>query len=230
MKWFKHDSNAQMNAKLRRVRAKYGMEGYGIYWYCLELIAQNVDKNNLTFALEHDSELISIDTGIHPEIIQEMMQEFVKLELFENVKGIIKCIRLASRSDEYTQKLINNMKNNPDIIPILSRQCRDKVRSNRIEKNRLEQNKDLSKSDDLDFSEFWKNYPRKESKKKSQQIWNHLSLTKKKKILLDLKTRYQDTDPKYIPIPTTYLNGERWEDEMPIVMTESRQFGFGNDL
>ena len=37
MKWFKHDSNANTDAKLKRVRMKYGMQGYGLYWYCLEI-------------------------------------------------------------------------------------------------------------------------------------------------------------------------------------------------
>ena len=106
MKWFKHDSNASMDAKLKRVRAKYGFEGYGIYWYCLELIAQNIDKNNLTFELEHDAELIAIDTGIHYELIQEMMQEFVRLKLFENTDGIITCLKMRERTDEYTQQVM----------------------------------------------------------------------------------------------------------------------------
>lgn len=79
MKWFKHESNANMDAKLKRVRAKYGMEGYGVYWFCLELIAQNVDKNNL-------ADLISNDTGIHHEIIQEMMHCMVQQGLFNHYK------------------------------------------------------------------------------------------------------------------------------------------------
>jgi hypothetical protein len=55
MKWFKHDSDASNDAKLKKLRLKYGAQGYGIYWYCLELIARNVEKHNLTFELEHDA-------------------------------------------------------------------------------------------------------------------------------------------------------------------------------
>ena len=39
MKWIKHDTNANQDAKLKKLRMKYGLEGYGMYWYCLELIA-----------------------------------------------------------------------------------------------------------------------------------------------------------------------------------------------
>ncbi|MBL4853835.1 MAG: DUF4373 domain-containing protein, partial [Robiginitomaculum sp.] len=59
MKWFKHDSSASLDSKLKLVRLKYKMEGYGLYWYCLELIAADAEKHNLTFELEHDAELIS---------------------------------------------------------------------------------------------------------------------------------------------------------------------------
>ncbi|MEH6451299.1 MAG: Lin1244/Lin1753 domain-containing protein, partial [Oleispira sp.] len=44
MKWIKHDTNANQDAKLKRMRMKYGLEGYGLYWYCLELIAADVDR------------------------------------------------------------------------------------------------------------------------------------------------------------------------------------------
>jgi len=137
MKWFKHDSNASMDAKLKRIRAKYGMEGYGLYWFCLELVAQNVDKHNLTFELEHDAELISIDTGIHYEIVQEIMQEFVKLGLFENTGGLITCLKMATRTDEYTQQVMRSKEN----IGTLSRHSPDKLPGIRREENRIEEKK-----------------------------------------------------------------------------------------
>lgn len=106
MKWFKHDSDAGSDAKLRKLRMKYGAQGYGIYWYCLELIARNVDKNNLTFELEHDADLIADDFKLSAELVQEMMVFMSNLGLFENVNGIITCLKMASRTDEYTQKLL----------------------------------------------------------------------------------------------------------------------------
>lgn len=146
MRWFKHDSNANVDAKLRKLRAKFGMEGYGLYWYCLELIAGTVERNKLTFQLEHDAELISIDTGIHHERIEEMMQYMVNLGLFEEDRGIITCLKMASRSDEYTQKLIkseNKLKTvsrqTPDSVQTNSRQCLKNPAL--IEQNRTEQNR-----------------------------------------------------------------------------------------
>lgn len=120
MLWFKHDSDAGNDAKLRKLRIKYGAQGYGIFWYCLELIARNVDKNNLTFELEHDAVLIADDFKLSSELVQEMMSYMVDLGLFENTNGIITCLKMSTRTDEYTQKLINKNKKCPDNVPTIS--------------------------------------------------------------------------------------------------------------
>lgn len=149
MKWFKHDSNANTDAKLRKLRIKYGMEGYGLYWYCLELIAQNVDKNNLTFELEHDAEIISHDTGIHVERVQEMMTSMVNLGLFENNNGAVTCLKMAMRLDETTSKNIQikqlqdqiriNSRPVPDYLPTESGNSPARTEQKRTEQNRTEE-------------------------------------------------------------------------------------------
>jgi len=141
MKWFKHDADASNDAKLKKLRLKYGAQGYGIYWYCLELIARNVEKHNLTFELEHDAELIADDFKLSSDLVQHIMTYMVDLGLFENTDGIITCLKMATRTDEYTQKLIQRIKINPDNVPTLSVQNPEKsvlIEENRIEENRQE--------------------------------------------------------------------------------------------
>ena len=64
------------------------------------------------------------------------------------------------------------------------------------------------------FDLFWKNYPKKTDKKRAMTSFNRLSKAKQKLATDDCKIRFVDTETKYIPNPTTYLNGERWEDEL----------------
>jgi len=142
MLWFKHDSDASNDAKLRKLRIKYGAQGYGIFWYCLELIARNVDKNNLTFELEHDAELIAEDFRLSSELVQEMMTYMVNLGLFENTDGIITCLKMSTRTDEYTQKLINKNKKCPDSIPTISGEKPRK--SVLIEEKRTEEKRNIT--------------------------------------------------------------------------------------
>lgn len=137
MKWFKHDANAAIDAKIEKLMAKYGLEGYGLYFYCLEMIARNVEKHNLTFELEHDAQVISRRLYMSEELVQEMMSFMVNLGLFENDRGVITCLKMASRTDEYTQKLIKDS----NILTTISRQTPDSVgrKSELIEENRREE-------------------------------------------------------------------------------------------
>lgn len=48
MRWFKHMTGSNRDEKLTILRSKLGLEGYGRYWFLLELIAEHVDENNKT--------------------------------------------------------------------------------------------------------------------------------------------------------------------------------------
>jgi len=72
------------------------------------------------------------------------------------------------------------------------------------------------------FNEFWKVYPKRENKKKAQEIYIKLAPDKElhQKILRVVtamaKTEGWTKDKrKFVPLPTTWLNGERWNDEIP---------------
>ncbi|MBL4940053.1 MAG: DUF4373 domain-containing protein [Colwellia sp.] len=106
MKWFKHEATANMDAKLQEVLLDYGLEGYGLYWYCLELIAGNVEADKLTFELEHDARIIARNTGSSVQRVEEMMGRFASLGLFESANGVITCLKLAKVSDDYTSKMV----------------------------------------------------------------------------------------------------------------------------
>jgi hypothetical protein len=106
MKWFKHDTDANMDAKLQEVMLDYGLEGYGLYWYCIELIAQNVNGDNLTFELEHDARIIARNTGSTAQKVEQMMTSFINLGLLNSDNGHIFCLKLAARCDDFTAKAV----------------------------------------------------------------------------------------------------------------------------
>ena len=117
MKWFKHDSNAHRDAKLKRLIMAYGMEGYGLYWYCLEEIANQVSTEKYTFELEHDAEIIAFDSGMSVTKVEEIMKKMVDLNLFQSSNGIVTCLKLAKRIDQsmtgnrQMRKIITSYKN-----------------------------------------------------------------------------------------------------------------------
>lgn len=106
MQWFKHDTNSTMDYKIKKLIIRYGAIGYAIYFHCLELIAESVSESNITFELEHDSEIIADDLRIQgtqeksgKEIVEEIMNFMVQLDLFEENNGHIFCFKLLKRLD-----------------------------------------------------------------------------------------------------------------------------------
>ena len=215
VKWFKHDSNAYADAKLKKVRMKYGMKGYGLYWYCLELICSDFEKSNITFELEHDAEIIAFDTGINVELVNEMMSFMINLELFESSEGKITCLKMAKRFDSSMtsnpqfRKMIDNMRHSHDGIMTKS----DLVMQ---EKNITEDNitkKPIIK-DDGQFTLFWNNYPKKVDKKQAEQKFNRLKWSDQNLAILDCAVRFKDTPKHFVPSPRKYIIGENWNDEI----------------
>lgn len=118
MKWLKHDANAHRDAKLKKLQIRYGMVGFGLYWFLVELIADKVDQFNLNFVLEEDAEIIAHETGLHQEDVESMVYYMVELNLFEESNGVITCLKLAKRLDQSMtsnptmRKLINQIREN----------------------------------------------------------------------------------------------------------------------
>ncbi len=68
---------------------------------------------------------------------------------------------------------------------------------------------------DLTFDSFWQLYPRKDDKKKARIAFNRLSKKHQRKAIEDNPMeRYKHRLREHIPLPTTYIHGERWEDEI----------------
>ena len=86
----------------------------------------------------------------------------------------------------------------------------------RLDKTRLDREYILAS-----FEKFWGVYPRKENKKKAKQAWEKISPDEKlvAKIMVGLEAhksgeQWTRDGGKFVPHPTTWLNGERWEDEV----------------
>lgn len=85
--------------------------------------------------------------------------------------------------------------------------------------------KDTVTSKKLEFMVFWTLYPKKVERKRSEMKWNNLSLETQQTIVADLEKRVMGEKwlkdmGKYIEMPTTYLNGERWNDEITLPKIE----------
>jgi len=131
-----------MDARLQEILLDYGLEGYGLYWYCIELITQKIDSDNITFELEHDARIIARNTGSSVQKVQEMMTRFVEIGLFENSNGVITCLKLAKRLDKSMtnspamRQFIEDVRTRHDIV----RKCQPRIEEDK-KKNRIDKSK-----------------------------------------------------------------------------------------
>ena len=63
------------------------------------------------------------------------------------------------------------------------------------------------------FEQFWSLYPRKVKKKDAMTKWRGLRVAQQLDAIEHIGSQpFADRELKYIPHPTTYLNGEQWDD------------------
>ena len=230
MKWFKHDTDANMDAKLQEVMLDYGLEGYGLYWYCIELIAQRVNGDNLTFELEHDCRIIARNTGSTPQKVEQMMKSFINLGLLNADNGHVFCLKLASRCDDFTAKAVrrNGIKSLSNQSVGVSPTKSDKVpleeeeEVRKISKKIEERNTVITDG----FDHWWKLYPSERRKNKKGCLVKFKSKCKNlnddevenlvneisQDIIKRIEALKRPDEVQFIPMTESYLNQERWKD------------------
>lgn len=123
MNWFQHDTDSTQDAKIKKLLIRHGAIGYAVYFHCLELIASDISESNLTFELEHDSEIIASNLFIKGtadksgiEIVEQVMRDIIDLGLFSESDGRVFCLKLLKRinmsmtSNPTFRTAINNKK------------------------------------------------------------------------------------------------------------------------
>lgn len=125
--YFQHDFNAANDEKILYVRSMYGMEGYGLYWYFIELMHQSQDSklkckliNGISYQLNIDIDklLQFYNTCIDTELFvtdgdfywsqrvlenKEVQEEKRKSKSFAGKKGMEKRWSSTSYNDSITE-------------------------------------------------------------------------------------------------------------------------------
>jgi hypothetical protein len=92
-------------------------------------------------------------------------------------------------------------------------------RSNVVPGNAPEPETETETDKELSFEAFWDVYPRRVAKGQARKAWP--AATKKETAdnitaaAASFAARVANADPKFIPHPATWLNGERWADDQP---------------
>lgn len=134
MKWFKHQSDSYSNLKHQQIIAEYGLIGYGFYWVCLELVAQQGTNCRIKGDKNWKMVLQYLTRQKHEEM-EKILASFATIGLIDKKgleNGDLYIPKMAEHSDEYTKRVRRVSEQGTDNVPL---------EENRIDKNRIEQSR-----------------------------------------------------------------------------------------
>lgn len=112
MKWFEHATDARNDVKIKLLKAKFGAEGYGVYFQLLEVIAENIKNNNfdewgLVDEL-HSIDTLAIESGVGPDKLRTILNYCNEIKLLLRIDGRLACPQLLDRVDEYAKRYVKS--------------------------------------------------------------------------------------------------------------------------
>lgn len=137
MKWLKHHTDTHTNLKVRSIIREFGLEGYGLYWICLEIVGSQGE--NYTVKKDKDWKLLLAElSNFDQKKTDDILNKLAELKLIDKkqlIRGHLSIPKLRDYSDEYTQRVGTKSKK-----VVLEEK---RTEENRIEKKRTDKKRDI---------------------------------------------------------------------------------------
>ena len=146
MKWFQHQSNAYTDIALKEIVADFGMIGYGFYWICCELVAQQ-GKNYVISSQKSWKNVLKLNSTLSLEKIDELLSRFSDLNLISKkslLNGALAVPKMKNYSDNFTKYPQSHFK-------VTSKSLQSHFDKNRIDKKRIDKNRKEEKFKKPDY-------------------------------------------------------------------------------
>ena len=217
----------------------------GDWWRDLGVLSLNCEERGAWFQilmLMHDSEQRGYLVINRQKPSDEMLSNILNLEVAKVQQTLSKLLANGVASEQQNTGIIYNrrMLKDQNLREIRTKagaaggqQTSSKRLANAKQRSTPSSSSSSSntKTTTIGFTEFWKAFPKKQSKQKATMAWNKLNPNDQ---LLDVilkavardckKTEWQKDGGKFIPHPATWLNGRRWEDETTVSTENNRRF------
>jgi len=242
VEYFPHYVNS--GKTLYTLEKRYGNDGYAFLFKVLETLGKS-ENHFIDCRNPADWEFLLAKTNVNEVTATEIMELLTKLGTFdeelwshriifcssflENIKSVYeRRKRKCMQKYDLCKHLQIKCKHKPNSTDVNANQStQSKVKESRVKKSKgkdtceqkdfaREENKDMTEED---FQKFWKEYPKKRSKKKAEEKFLKLPRELLPKILKALQQQkesfeWQKEDGQFIPHPNTWINGKRWEDDI----------------
>lgn len=148
MKWFKHETSDRNKVESKLIKAKFGIEGYGIYLSLLEVIGETIEQDNHKdwghVDQMHDINTLADECCVSVEKLKNFLVFCDEKGIFEKHKGRLFSRLILRRLDEWAER-IDSKKNKSEKTrePLGSNSgaTRARVEEKRVDKNRVEESK-----------------------------------------------------------------------------------------
>lgn len=168
---------------------------------------------------------IAFQLRISDDDLKETKSLFVSKGFIDEHWNVTNWEKRQYRSDSSAERVARHRENkkrvgNGDVTL-------QKRRSNALEQNRTEQSNAPANAEL--FETFWKAYPNKKAKQSAAKAWGKLKLVAddpriesiRRGLVAAKRTNdWQKENGQYVPYAASWLNGKRWEDELPPVVVQ----------
>lgn len=216
MKWFKHHSDSHGNLKVGAVLAEYGVKGYGLWWLCVELVANQGDDYTVGADKNWKRWLMS-QSKLTKEEIDGFLGFFASERLIDEValtEAQLHIPKLADYCNDYENR---KERGSNDGVRTKTKSVRTITKNVPLEVEKKRKEVEVSL-----FDRMWGEYPKKVGKQEARSAFEKLKPTPEltdriiSAIALWKQTsQWQDNEGRYIPHCSTFLNKRRFEDELP---------------
>ena len=236
--FFPHDVDSSSRKTLFTIESKFGNDGYCFWFKLLEILGQ---QDGLFYDLNDNSNQLFLESkcNVSRVSVTEMLDTLSQLNAIDPELWAVKIVW----SQNFTDRLASvfskrrvSVPEKPDKSSFCDRNhtstgvsgekgtCPRAKEKERKVKNSKEQYIGVSDTEINYFDEFWKMYPKKVGKEDSKKSFSKLKVDDELFLAItDGLEKWKSSDSwakdggQYIPNPATWLNGKRWEDEIPIV-------------
>lgn len=238
--YFPTDVDIDQDDKVVMVKNKYGLIGMGTVMMLLARVYKTGYYYNWT---EREQELFAGHFGAEVNVINNIVNECIKWGFFDrnkleqhNVltsKGIQKRYLLAveRRKDkgiieEYwliEGVNVNNNSVNEDNKPVnASKSTQSKVKESKVKEVKDIPHRDL-------FEKFYETYPKREGRVDAELAWANMLKRKcdPNEVITAaynymVKTSADGTEKKFMKLPSTFINKDRWKEFLIPIITDIR--------
>ena len=133
--YFPHDADMRNDARIKALRRKFGMEGYGIYCMMLEYMTdQDFFVCNINLL---GLELISGDFDFEPDKLKSVIDYCVAIDLFQCENSELSCKSLENRLNPLLSKLERDRNGVSD-----TENTQSKVKESKVKKSKVKESKE----------------------------------------------------------------------------------------